>query len=168
MLSLPSAFVMMGGWLSSITSSISLDQTKLTTCHGTLAKDMLKNTAYNGDQRHWDFERYINVHTQQHSITEGLVRHEYTGIDPQSKVRFLLNSIKFDKFDAVKTRIMSDERLLSNFGACGTLYQDFIRQTSKSRTSSAMVTTSEVKVGGKRKASGAVEDRYCTKEKYND
>lgn len=41
----------------------------------TLAEDKLKNTVYNGEQRRWDFERYVNVHKQQHSIMEGLVEH---------------------------------------------------------------------------------------------
>lgn len=134
----------------------------------TLAEDKLKNTVYNGEQRRWDFERYVNVHKQQHSIMEGLLEHGYTGIDPRSKVRFLLDGIKTDKFDAVKTRIMSDERLRNDFDACVTLYQDYIRQTSKSKTGST-VNISEVKVqgGNKRKAS-AIEDRYYTKEEYNE
>ncbi|KAI2494566.1 hypothetical protein MHU86_19981 [Fragilaria crotonensis] len=74
----------------------------------TMAEQKLKDTVYNGEQRRWDFEKYINVHKQQHSVMEGLVEHGYTGIDPRSKVR-LLDGIKTDKFDAVKTRIMSDE-----------------------------------------------------------
>ncbi|KAI2501827.1 hypothetical protein MHU86_12665 [Fragilaria crotonensis] len=41
----------------------------------TLAEDKLKNTVYNGEQRRWDFERYVNVHKQQHSIMEGLIEH---------------------------------------------------------------------------------------------
>lgn len=56
----------------------------------TMAEDKLKTTVYNGEQRRWDFEKYINVHKQQHSIMEGLVEHGYTGIDPRSKVRYLL------------------------------------------------------------------------------
>jgi hypothetical protein len=87
----------------------------------TQAEDKLKNTVYNGEQRRWDFERYVNVHKQQHSIMEGLVEHGYTGIDPRSKVRFLLDGIKTDKFDAVKTRIMSDKMLRSDFDSCVTL-----------------------------------------------
>lgn len=92
---------------------------------------------------------------------EGLVEHGYTGIDPRSKVRYLLDGIKTDKFDAVKTRIMSDERLRVDFDSCVTLYQDYIRQTSKGKTN-ATVNISEVKTG-KRKHN-AVEDRYYTKE----
>jgi hypothetical protein len=131
----------------------------------TQAEDKLKSTVYNGEQRRWDFERYVNVHKQQHSIMEGLVEHGYTGIDPRSKVRYLLDGIKTDKFDAVKTRIMSDERLRNDFDSCVTLYQDYIRQTSKSKTS-ATVNISELKTGTKRKADH-VEDRYYTKEEYS-
>lgn len=68
----------------------------------TMAEDKLKTTVYNGEQRRWDFEKYVNVHKQQHSIVEGLVEHGYTGIDPRSKVRYLLDGIKTEKFDAVK------------------------------------------------------------------
>ncbi|KAI2510107.1 hypothetical protein MHU86_4274 [Fragilaria crotonensis] len=133
----------------------------------TLAEDKLKNTVYNGEQRRWDFEKYVNVHKQQHSIMEGLVEHGYTGIDPRSKVRYLLDGIKTDKFDAVKTRIMSDEQLRSNFDGCVTLYQDYIRQTTKSKVNST-VNISEVKVGGKRKHESTIEDRYYTKEEYKE
>ncbi|KAI2506534.1 hypothetical protein MHU86_7849 [Fragilaria crotonensis] len=106
----------------------------------TQAEDKLKSTVYNGEQRRWDFER--------------------------SKVRYLLDGIKTDKFDAVKTRIMSDERLRNDFDSCVTLYQDYIRQTSKSKTSATTVNISELKTGTKRKVN-QVEDRYYTKEEYN-
>ncbi len=59
---------------------------------------------------------------------EGLVKHSYTGIDPLSKACFLLNGIKTDKFDSVKTCIIvSDAGLQDNFDACVTMYQDFIK-----------------------------------------
>ena len=130
----------------------------------TMAEQKLKDTVYNGEQRRWDFEKCVNVHKQQHSVMEGLVEHGYTGIDPRSKVRYLLDGIKTDKFDAVKTRIMSDERLRNDFDACVTLYQDYIRQTSKMKTTNATVNISELKTG-KRKAN-AIEDRYYTREEY--
>jgi hypothetical protein len=129
----------------------------------TMAEDKLKNTIYDGEQCRWDFEKYVNVHMQQHSVMEGLVEHGYTGIDPRSIVRYLLDGIKTDKFDAVKTRIMSDERLRVDFDACVTLYQDYIRQTTKAK-SNTTVNISELKTG-KRKAD-AIEDRYYTKEEY--
>ena len=136
----------------------------------TLAEDKLKSTVYNGEQRRWDFEKYVNVHKQQHSIMEGLVEHGYTGIDPRSKVRYLLDGIKTDKFDSVKTRIMSDAALRNDFDGCVTLYQDFIKQTaSKSKGNPNNVNISEVKVhnNGKRKRSDEAEDRYYTKSEYD-
>lgn len=134
----------------------------------TMAEDKLKTTVYNGEQRRWDFEKYVNVHKSQHSIMEGLVEHGYTGIDPQSKVRYLLDGIKTDKFDSVKTRIMSDVMLRNDFDACVTLYQDFIKQTTKSK-SNPTVGIAELKTsGGKRKGNAtAIEDRYYTKAEYN-
>lgn len=132
----------------------------------TMAEDKLKSTVYNGEQRRWDFEKYVNVHKSQHSIMEGLVEHGYTGIDPRSKVRYLLDGIKTDKFDSVKTRIMSDAVLRNDFDACVTLYQDFIKQTSKLK-STPTVGISEIKTGGNKRKSDAIEDRYYTKAEYD-
>jgi hypothetical protein len=100
----------------------------------TMAEDKLKSTVYNGEQRRWDFEQYINVHKSQHLIMEGLVKHGYTGIDSCSKVCFLFDGIKTDKSNSVKSRIMSDVGLRNNFDDCVTLHQDFIKQTVKSKT----------------------------------
>ena len=130
----------------------------------TSAENKLQSTVYNGEQRRWDFERYVNVHKQQHAILEGLVDHGYAGIDKRSKVRYLLEGIKTDKFDAVKTRIMSDPILRTDFDACVTLYQDYIKQTSKTKTAANTINISELKTG-KRKFE-KVEDRYYTKEEY--
>ena len=99
---------------------------------------------------------------------EGLVEHGYTGIDPRSKVRCLLDGIRTDKFDSIKTRIMSNATLRTDFDACVTLYQDFIKQTSKSKKTPT-VGISEVKMsaGGYKRKSEAVEDRYYTKAEYD-
>ena len=68
----------------------------------TMTEDRLKSTVYNGEQRGWEFKKYVNVHKSQHSTMEGLVEHGYTGrIDPCSKVRYLLDGIKTEKFDSV-------------------------------------------------------------------
>ncbi|KAI2497693.1 hypothetical protein MHU86_16822 [Fragilaria crotonensis] len=103
-----------------------------------------------------------------HSILEGLVEYGYSGIDARSKVRYLMDGIRTDKYDSVKTRIMSDAALRNDFDACVTLYQDFIKQTaSKAKGSPSNVNISEVKVhsGNKRKRDEA-EDRYYTKAEY--
>ena len=100
---------------------------------------------------------------------EGLVEHGYIGIDPRSKVCFLIDGIKTEKLDSVKTRIYSDATLRNNFDACVTLYQDFIKQmSSKSKGNPRDVNVSEVKVsGGKHKHGDEAEDRYYTKSEYD-
>jgi len=131
----------------------------------TMAEDKLKTTTYTTEQRRWDFEKFVNLHKAQHSIMEGLVEHGYTGIDPRSKVRYLLDGIKTDKLDSVKTRIISDATLRNDFDACVTLYQDFIKQTFKSKPTST-VNISQVKTNAGKRKSVAVEDRYYTKAEY--
>lgn len=87
-----------------------------------MTEGKLKTTVYNSEQCCWDFKKYINVHKSQHLIMEGLVEHGYTCIDPCStKVHYLLNGIKTDKFDSVQTRVMSDATLRNDFDACVTL-----------------------------------------------
>ena len=93
------------------------------------------------------------------------MEYDYTGIDPRSKVRFLLDGIKTDKFDAVKMRIMSDERLCSDIDLCVKLYQDYIRQTSKHKAN-AMVNISDLETVSKRMMD-FVEDPCYTKDENN-
>ena len=59
---------------------------------------------------------------------------------------------------------MSEERLRNDFDSCVTLYQDYIRQRSKSKTTVNTVNISELKTG-KHKFE-QVEYRYYTKEEY--
>jgi hypothetical protein len=71
----------------------------------TMAEQKLTPTVYNGEQRRWDFEKYVNVHKSQHSIMEGLVERGYSGIDPRSIIRYLLDGIRTDKLESVKACI---------------------------------------------------------------
>jgi hypothetical protein len=96
----------------------------------TMAEMKLTTTLYHGEKRHWNFECYAKVHTdQQHAILEGLVEHGYAGIDERSKVRHLVAGIKTNMMDPVKTRTMSDACLCTDFAACVNLFQDCIHQT---------------------------------------
>lgn len=128
------------------------------------AEKTLEATTYKGESRRWNFERYVNLQMQQHSILEGLVAHGYAGIDERSKVRHLLAGIKTDKLDAIKTRIMSDTKYRNSFDDSVTLYMDFIKES----TPATEVPTRQVSVvaGDKRKRTDGVEDRYYTKTEY--
>ena len=93
------------------------------------AENVLSTTRYDGKKHQWNFEKYALMHLCQYLILEALVAHGYVGIDPGSKVRFLLAGIRCSTLDAVKTRIISDESLRSDFARCVTLFKDFVKQT---------------------------------------
>lgn len=130
------------------------------------AESILQTTTFKSDSRRWTFEKYVNLHKQQHSILEGLTEHGYAGIDARSKVRHLIEGIKTDKYDSVKTRILSDEALRNDFDSCVTLYTDFMKQTE---AKASAPTRTIAKVNAKRKGAPTtdeVEDRYYSKEEY--
>ena len=79
------------------------------------AERKLKTTTYNGKKKRWNFERYVQMHVEQHTILEGLVSHGYPGIDTSSKVRYLLDGIRTTKLDSVKTQVLSSPTLQMNF-----------------------------------------------------
>ena len=97
------------------------------------AEDKLGSTTYLGEQRRWTFEKYVRIHVDQHTILEGLTEHGYSGIDPRSKVRYLLRGIKTKEFDHVKATIIESATLRKDFDACVNLFQDFIKQSSGDR-----------------------------------
>ena len=66
---------------------------------------------YNGERKRWNFERYVRMHIEQHTILEGLVCHGYLGIDARSKVRYLLDGIRTTELDSVKTQVLSSPAL---------------------------------------------------------
>jgi hypothetical protein len=51
-------------------------------------------TLYNGEKKRFTWETYFRIHTEQHSVLNGLKDYGYAGIDDYSKVRHLLKGIK--------------------------------------------------------------------------
>ena len=73
------------------------------------------------------FDKYIKVHMDQYQIITDLKYHGYKEINERSEVRKLLNGIKTDYLDVVKTQIIVSEHLRSNFSVCISLYSDFLK-----------------------------------------
>jgi hypothetical protein len=63
----------------------------------------LTGTLYNGEKKRFTWETYGWIHTEQHSILNGLKYFGYDGIDDLSKVRHLLKGIKTTALDVYKT-----------------------------------------------------------------
>ena len=91
------------------------------------------HTTYRGETRCWNFERYVTVHQEQHTILEGLVQHGHAGIDESSKTRYLMNGVKTNALDSVKTQILADAGLRNDFSRCVALYKDYIAQNNANR-----------------------------------
>jgi hypothetical protein len=58
------------------------------------AETKLTSTLYNGEKKLFTWETYVRIHTEQHSVLNGLRYYGYAGIDDSSKVRHLLKGIK--------------------------------------------------------------------------
>jgi hypothetical protein len=58
------------------------------------AETKLTSTVYNGEKKRFTWETYVSIHTEKHSVLNGLKDYEYAGIDDSSKVRHLLKGIK--------------------------------------------------------------------------
>jgi hypothetical protein len=54
----------------------------------------LTSTLYNGEKKRFTWETYVRIHTEQHSVLNGLKDYGYAFIDDSSKVRHLLKGIK--------------------------------------------------------------------------
>jgi hypothetical protein len=127
------------------------------------AEQVLALVQYKGEMRQWNFEKYALTHLPQHLILKALVIHGYTGIDADSKVRYLLNGIKCAALDAVRTRIMSDEDLRQDFACCVTLFKDFVKQSAQVAHAQLGIVAMAVMLGGGQ-AKG--EDRWYSIDEW--
>ncbi len=143
------------------------------------AERKLQTTTYTGEKRNWNFEKYVTAHVEQFNVLENLKQYGHTGIDPRSRVRHLLDGIKTRDLDSVKTLIMADHELKSNFDRCVTLYKDYItgmktsnepRQLNVSEMGARPYNKNRQGGGGKLKEEDLkdirVEDRYYTAQEY--
>jgi hypothetical protein len=54
------------------------------------AETNLTGTLYNGEKNCFTCETYVIIHTEQHSVLNGMKDYGYAGINDSSKVRHLL------------------------------------------------------------------------------
>ena len=132
------------------------------------AEAKLKDSSYHGEKCHWNFEWYVCMHQDQHTILQSLVQHGYAGINEYSKVRHLLDGIKMNKLDTAKGQIWASPTLQNNFDDCLMLFQDFINNERTTTTRTSTIAS----IGTKRKSDDineddtepdmSVDDRYYT------
>jgi hypothetical protein len=88
----------------------------------------LTSTLYNGEKKCFTWKTYVRIHTEQHSVLNGLKYYGYAGIDDSSKVRHLLKGIKTTELDVCKTQVIVSPSLRDDFAATVKLYSTFIKQ----------------------------------------
>jgi hypothetical protein len=143
------------------------------------AETKLSSTLYNGEKKRFMWETYVRIHTEQHSVLNGLKEYGYSGIDDSSKVRHLLKGIKTTDLDVCKSQVMASPTLRDDFPATVKLYSTFIKQM---KAENPQLNVSEVTYarksgggkGGKRGSSGIsnnsngdVADRLFDKHEYH-
>jgi hypothetical protein len=144
------------------------------------AETKLTSTLYNGEKKRFTWETYVRIHTEQHSVLNGLKYYGYAGIAYSSKVRHLLKGIKTTELDVCKRQVMASPTLRDNFAATVELYSTFIKQMKAKNPQFNVyeVSFARGKAGnnsyGKRHATGisnvsnaAVDDRLFEKHEYN-
>jgi len=125
----------------------------------------LATISYNGEGRRWNFEKYVTAQKKHHQILEGLVRYGYSGIDPTTKVRYLMNGIKTRELDVPTGQILGNPTLRSDFDGSVTLYKDFINQSKSASASGSSAPTRSVSATGVTKGN-SIEDRYYSPAEY--
>jgi hypothetical protein len=64
----------------------------------------------------------VRIHTDQHSVLNGLKEYGYSGIDDSSKVRHLLKGINTTELDMCKYQVMASTSMHDEFPATVALY----------------------------------------------
>ena len=137
-----------------------------------LAEVKLKNSSYQGECCHWNFERFVRMQVEQHEILNSLTKYGYSGIDDGSKVCYLLGGFKTKDLDPVKVQIMASPGLRQDYEGCVNLYQDYIAQHAPTQHdyNVSQVRSSKKDGGGKRHGGGGVSfsDKSLTGVKVDD
>jgi len=136
------------------------------------AECKLKNTVYTGETRRQNFESYVRIHKEQHTILEGLMQHGYAGMDARTRVRHLLDGIKTPKLESVKTHILATARLRGDFETCVTLFKDVLKQNPGEFQRNANISAvgrreSDQAAWNAVKPDMTVAERYYTKAEYD-
>ena len=93
------------------------------------AEMALKMSTYNGEKKAWNWKKYVACHVKYHIILGNIMEYEYQGLDPGSKVWYLMNGIRCDKLStAVTTVRVHPDKYKKGFGTVGTILTQYINK----------------------------------------
>jgi hypothetical protein len=135
------------------------------------AEAKLGSVSYNGERKKWTWEKYVQIHAEQHAVLNGLTNYGYSSIDNGTKVRKLMAGIKTDA-----AAVLARPALRTNYHDVVTLYGDFIKQQKIESVSTNMSDAHITRrhsgpasvAGSEYEASydGVVEDRFYNHAEY--
>jgi hypothetical protein len=132
--------------------------------------------SYTGERKKWTWEKYVQIHAEQHAVFNGLTDYGYSGIENGNKFRKLMAGIKTDTLNTVKAAVLASPALRKNYPDAVTLYGDFIKhqkiESASMNVSDAHITrrhSGPASVGGsdyEASYDGMVEDRLYNHAEY--
>ena len=69
----------------------------------------LKTSSYDEEKKAWNGEKYVAQHVKYHNILGNHMEYGYQGLDPESKVWYLVNGIKCDKLSTAVAAIRAHQ-----------------------------------------------------------
>jgi hypothetical protein len=75
----------------------------------------LGSVSYIGERKKWTWEKYVQIHAEQHAVLNGLTNYGYSGIDNVTKVRKLMAGIKTEYLYTVKAAVLYSPALYGEF-----------------------------------------------------
>jgi hypothetical protein len=87
----------------------------------------------------FNFEKYVQIHKDQHTALNGIEEFGFPRLDDWTKVHHLLNGMRTDSLDAAKGQIWASHTLRANFEACVDLFKTFLSQQTANSTNAMNV-----------------------------
>ena len=137
----------------------------------TEAENKLRNLTYHGEQRRFNFDKYVEISTKQHAILDDLeARGLYKGMDQQTKVHHFVSGINFTPLNSCVTQILSTPTLMNDFKAAKDLCKNFLASSSAIGKSNKEKSVTITSLSGKRlnesDADMSVKLRYYKGDEY--
>jgi hypothetical protein len=92
------------------------------------AESKLGSISHTSERKKWTWEKYVQIHAEQHAVLNGFTDYGYSGIDNGTKVRKLMAGIKTDDLDTMKATVLASPAFHTNYPDGVTLRGNFIKQ----------------------------------------
>ena len=98
----------------------------------------LQTSMYDGKNRAWNWETYVAYHVKYHIILMNLMEYGYQGLNPGSKIQYLLNDIRCDKLSTAFAAVRAyPDKYMKDFDTVVAFLTQYIKK--KAPTLSVMV-----------------------------